>query len=130
MGGGWDRKALMLKSANIAVFVGIDKNEWNSMPKEDLGSFSNSSNSNAITSNRFNYCMNLKGASMTIDTACSSSMVCSHSARLYLLYKHYDPCEACIPIGVNLSLSPFSYIGGCAAGMHSRKGRCFTYDAS
>lgn len=129
-GAGYNKRQLQSKPANIACFVGLDKNEWGSIPKEISGGFGASSNANAITSNRFNYCMNLKGASMTIDTACSASLVCTHTGKLYLLHKHYDPCEAVIICGVNLSLSPFTYIGGCGAGMHSHLGRCFTYNFS
>eukprot|EP00435_Cladocopium_sp_Y103_P034524 s684_g8.t3 len=93
-GAGWTKKMLQAKPANIGVFVGLDKNEWNSLPKDIAGGFAASSGANAITSNRFNYCMNLKGASMTLDTACSSSLVATHTAKLYLLHKHFDPCEA------------------------------------
>mmetsp|Transcript_28568 Transcript_28568/g.62136 ORF Transcript_28568/g.62136 Transcript_28568/m.62136 type:complete len:923 (-) Transcript_28568:57-2825(-) len=129
-GAGFTRKQLQSKPANIGAFVGLDKNEWQALPKEAAGGFGASNTANAITSNRFNYCLNLKGASMTIDTACSSSLVAQHTAKLYLLHKHYDPCEAVITCGVNLSISPFTYIGCCAAGMHSHKGRCFTYNAT
>lgn len=129
-GGGYEKKQLMVKPAQIGVFVGLDKNEWQGIPKDIQGSFGASSGANAITSNRFNYCMNLKGASMTIDTACSSSLVCTHTAKLYLGFKNADPCEASIVCGVNLSISPGSYIGCCAAGMHSHAGRCFTYNST
>merc|ERR550532_814245 len=74
--------------------------------------------------------MNLKGASMTIDTACSASLVCTHTGKLYLLHDQYDAVEAVIDCGVNLSISPLTYIGGCGAGMHSHLGRCFTYNFS
>jgi polyketide synthase-associated protein len=127
---GYVKKQLQSKSSNTAWFVGLDKNEWNSIPKDIAGGFGASSSANAITANRFNYCLNLKGASMTIDTACSASLVCTHTAKLYLLYKHYDPCEGAGVTGVNLSLSPMTYIGACGAGMHSHIGRCFTYNFS
>jgi len=130
LGAGFNKRSLQAKPANIAAFVGLDKNEWQSIPKDTTGGFGASNSANSITSNRFNYVMNLKGASMTIDTACSSSLVAQHTGKLYLLYKHYDPCEAVITCGVNLSLSPLSYIGCCAAGMHSHQGRCFTYNAT
>lgn len=130
-GAGFEKKRLQTKAANVATFCGLDKNEWSSLPKEiDGGGFGASSGANSITSNRFNYCMNLKGASMTIDTACSSSLVACHTAKLYLLFKHFDPCEAVIGGGVNLSLSPHTYVGCCAATMHSHVGRCLTYNAT
>lgn len=129
-GAGWTKRSLQAKPANIGVFVGLDKNEWSSIPKDITGGFGASSSANAITSNRFNYCMNLKGPSMTIDTACSSSLVCTHTGKLYLQHRSPDPVEAVIVCGVNLSISPLTYIGCCGAGMHSHIGRCFTYNFS
>lgn len=127
---GYSKQGLVARPANIAAFVGLDKNEWRDIPKDLCGGFGASNSANAITANRVNYALNLKGASMTIDTACSSSLVAQHTGKLYLLYRDYDPCEAVVVCGVNLSLSPLSYIGCCAAGMHSHKGRCFTYNYS
>merc|ERR1719265_1384775 len=111
------------------MWVGLDKNEWGSIPKA-ISAQGASSAANAITSNRFSYCLNLKGASMTIDTACSASLVCTHTAKLYLLHNQFDPIEASLVCGVNLLLSPGSFIGCCAAGMLSHNGRCFTYNAT
>mmetsp|Transcript_69850 Transcript_69850/g.151953 ORF Transcript_69850/g.151953 Transcript_69850/m.151953 type:complete len:944 (+) Transcript_69850:53-2884(+) len=127
-GGGFTKKELQVKPQQIGVFVGLDKNEWAHVPKDAQGAFGASSSSNAITSNRFNYCLNLKGPSMTIDTACSASLVATHTAKLYLMHKHADPCVACITTGVNLLLAPQSFVATCAAGMLSHKGRCFTYN--
>jgi len=124
---GWSKKTLSAKSAQIGMFVGLDKNEWNGMPKE-ISAMGAASSANSITANRFSYSMNLKGASMTIDTACSGSLVSTHTAKIYLLYKQVDQCVACLTTGVNLSISPATYIGCCAAGMHSHTGRCFTFN--
>jgi len=129
-GAGYTKQGLISRATNIGAFIGLDKNEWRDIPKDQCGGFGASNSANAITANRFNYCLNLRGASMTIDTACSSSLVAQHTAKLYLRYKDYDPCECVIACGVNLSLSPLSYIACCAAGMHSHVGRCFTYNNS
>mmetsp|Transcript_106274 Transcript_106274/g.298942 ORF Transcript_106274/g.298942 Transcript_106274/m.298942 type:complete len:949 (-) Transcript_106274:54-2900(-) len=129
-GGGYTKKSLQGKSEQVGMFVGIDKNEWLIMPKDVAGGFAAASAANAITSNRVNYCLNLKGPSMTIDTACSASLVATHTARLYLNNRQFDPCAACITTGVNLLLTPVTYISCCGAGMLSHKGRCFTYDGS
>merc|ERR1719221_333049 len=90
-GAGYEKRKLGSKPENICSFVGLDKNEWNAIPKDDAGGFGGSSSANAITSNRFNYCCNLKGASLTIDTACSSSLVAQHTAKLYLIRQSFDP---------------------------------------
>jgi hypothetical protein len=55
-GAGFEKKRLQTKAANVATFCGLDKNEWNSLPKDDDGGgFGASSSANSITSNRFNY---------------------------------------------------------------------------
>merc|ERR1719253_1141398 len=67
LGAGFEKKTLGRKSENIGHFVGIDKDDW--MFMSDIvaasgGGFAASAAANSITSNRFSFSMNLKGASM------------------------------------------------------------------
>ena len=48
----------------------------------------------------------------------------------YILHDLYDAAEAVVVCGVNLSISPYVYNGGCGSGMYSKLGRCFTYNFS
>ena len=77
-------------------------------------------------SNRVSYLFGLQGPSLTVDTACSSSLVALHLA-----------CEAirrgeiglALVGGVNLLLTPQSFVGFARASMLSRRGRCYSFDA-
>ena len=57
----------------------------------------------AILSNRISYVFDLKGASSTVDTGCSGSMVALHSACLGLRAKE---SKIAIVAGTQLILSP------------------------
>jgi phthiocerol/phenolphthiocerol synthesis type-I polyketide synthase C len=77
--------------------------------------------------NRISYLFDLRGPSLTVDTACSSSLVALHLA-----------CEAlrrgeigCALVGgVNLLLTPQSFVGFARATMLSPHGRCRPFDAA
>ncbi len=77
--------------------------------------------------NRVSYLFNLAGPSLTVDTACSSSLVGLHLA-----------CEAlrrgeigCALVGgVNLLITPQSFVGFARATMLSPNGRCRPFDAA
>lgn len=129
-GAGYDKKQLQRKSENIGHFVGIDKDDWMILSQYvDSGSGAASA-ADAITANRFSFSLNLKGASMQIDTACSSGLVCIHVSKLHLRMQEWDPMPATIVNGLNLMLHPGAYIGCCSANMLSHEGRCFTFNAT
>eukprot|EP00403_Amphidinium_massartii_P017302 CAMPEP_0178421644 /NCGR_PEP_ID=MMETSP0689_2-20121128/26753_1 /TAXON_ID=160604 /ORGANISM="Amphidinium massartii, Strain CS-259" /LENGTH=914 /DNA_ID=CAMNT_0020043161 /DNA_START=31 /DNA_END=2772 /DNA_ORIENTATION=+ len=121
--GGFELKSLQRSPAHIAVMVGVSGAEWSGIPHpQDL---CGCGTSEAIISNRINFALNLKGASQTINTACSSGLVAVHNAKLFLKYKDFDPLVGALGSAVQLAYSP----GVCCAGqMLSFKGRCFTFD--
>ncbi|KAL9018351.1 MAG: hypothetical protein Q9185_004320 [Variospora sp. 1 TL-2023] len=80
-----------------------------------------------ILSNRVNYVFNLHGPSMTLDTACSSSMYALHHACLALAA---DDCDGAIVAGSNLILTPESQLFSSNLGAVSPTSRCHTFDAS
>lgn len=81
----------------------------------------------AILSNRINYVFNLKGPSMTLDTACSSSMYALHWACSAI---HNGDCSGAIVAGANLILTPECQIFSSVLGALSPTSRCHTFDAS
>eukprot|EP00913_Durusdinium_trenchii_P011658 g10949.t1 len=54
----------------------------------------------------------------------------THTGKLYLKYKDFDPLEGSICCGTQLAYSPFGFLSCCGGGMLSFQGRCFTYDRS
>ena len=81
----------------------------------------------AILSNRISYVFNLKGPSLTLDTACSSSMYALHIACQSL---HSKDCSGAIVAGSNLILTPECHLFSSAMGAVSPTSRCHTFDAS
>jgi phthiocerol/phenolphthiocerol synthesis type-I polyketide synthase C len=65
-------------------------------------------NSLSIMANRISYTFDLRGPSLAVDTACSSSLVALDLAAEAI---RSGAIETAIVGGVNLLLSPFSYVG-------------------
>lgn len=84
-------------------------------------------NSLSIMANRISYTFDLRGPSLAVDTACSSSLVALDLAAEAI---RSGAIETAIVGGVNLLLSPFSYIGFSRASMLSPTGLCRPFDAS
>lgn len=84
-------------------------------------------NSLSIMANRISYALDLRGPSLAVDTACSSSLVALDLAAEAI---RSGNIETAIVGGVNLLLSPFSYIGFSRASMLSPTGLCRPFDAS
>ncbi|AXS40353.1 type I polyketide synthase [Breoghania sp. L-A4] len=83
-------------------------------------------NTLSIISNRISYIYDLRGPSFTVDTACSSSLLALHEASEAIRAGRIDTA---IVAGVNLLLSPFSFIGFSRASMLSPTGLCRAFDA-
>jgi acyl transferase domain-containing protein/NADPH:quinone reductase-like Zn-dependent oxidoreductase/acyl carrier protein len=79
-----------------------------------------------ILANRISHVLDLRGPSLVIDTACSSSLVALHQACTAL---SAGEIGAALVGGINLLLSPYPFVGFAQAGMLSRLGRCFAFDA-
>ena len=118
--------------ANIAgsatgVFVGLSSRDYADF-HDDAGidAYTNLGLSLSIASNRISYVLDLKGPSMTIDTACSSGMVALHQAVQAL---QRGDCSMALAGAANLVLSPKAFVGFSKASMLSPRGRCTTFDA-
>ncbi|MBA5775807.1 SDR family NAD(P)-dependent oxidoreductase [Stappia sp. F7233] len=83
-------------------------------------------NTLSIISNRISYIYDLRGPSFTVDTACSSSLVALHEA---INAVESGQVETAIVAGVNMLLSPLSYLGFSRASMLSKQGLCRAFDA-
>ncbi|MBT2412741.1 SDR family NAD(P)-dependent oxidoreductase [Streptomyces sp. ISL-12] len=79
-----------------------------------------------IIANRVSYALGLRGPSMTVDTAQSSSLV---AVQLACESLRGGESEVALAGGVNLNLVPDSAVGMARFGGLSPDGRCFTFDA-
>ncbi|KAI1746759.1 putative polyketide synthase [Xylaria castorea] len=81
----------------------------------------------AFQSGRISYYFGWSGPSITLDTACSSSMVAIHQAARALAV---GDCRAALVGGVNVITSPDMYLGLDRAHFLSPTGQCKAFDAS
>eukprot|EP00931_Biecheleriopsis_adriatica_P028174 TRINITY_DN16844_c0_g1_i1.p1 TRINITY_DN16844_c0_g1~~TRINITY_DN16844_c0_g1_i1.p1 ORF type:complete len:821 (+),score=197.48 TRINITY_DN16844_c0_g1_i1:110-2572(+) len=141
--GGWTKK--QLRGTRIGSFLGDSGSEWHLIyQRQDR--FSITCNSGYITCSRLSHSLGLTGPNVTVDTACSASLVATNAAAHLMMRRHVKPGEKIAPLsddnmkdqaqlkyalcmGVLVMLHPAGWIGECAATMLSYKGRAFTFDA-
>ncbi|KAF7455817.1 Type I fatty acid synthase, partial [Cryptosporidium felis] len=120
-----------LKKLNISVFAGCCSNDWTHICKTEMGSnvgtYAATSHAASILANRVSYTLGLTGSSVTVDSACSASIVALH-VSLQELFN--GQCIAAVVGGINLILSPQITIALCKARMLSMDCRCKSFDAS
>jgi len=122
-----DRKT----SINAGVFIGISNQDYGKISQnlwdlESLQTHHATGISFCIASNRISHVLNLVGPSFSLDTACSSSLVAVHLACMSL---RNGECEFALAGGVNVILSPETYVSFCNLSMLSPDGRCYAFDA-
>jgi acyl transferase domain-containing protein/acyl-CoA synthetase (AMP-forming)/AMP-acid ligase II/acyl carrier protein len=84
-------------------------------------------NTQSIASNRLSYLLDLRGPSVSVDTACSSALVALHQACQSLRDRE---CNLALAGGVSVVLSPLATIALSQARMLAPDGRCKAFDAS
>jgi len=80
----------------------------------------------SVLSGRLSFHLGLQGPSVTIDTACSTSLVAVHQAVQSLRSRE---CDTALAGGVNLLLSPNHHIYYCELRALAPDGRCKAFDA-
>lgn len=80
-----------------------------------------------MAANRLSYFFDLSGPSMSVDTACSSTMAALHQAVRTL--QHGDSKLALV-CGAKLILNPDMYMPSSELGFLSPSGRCKSFDAA
>jgi len=119
-----------LAGSQVGVYVGASASDYATRFMFDPSAVDvhmMTGNTLSIISNRLSYCFDLRGPSFTVDTACSSSLVAMHVALEAIRDGKIDTA---IVGGVNLLLSPFSFVGFARASMLSPSGLCKAFDAS
>ncbi|QMT59047.1 SDR family NAD(P)-dependent oxidoreductase [Legionella sp. PC997] len=116
-----------LATMKTGLFVGVFNHDYAELlqKNEVMDAYLTTGTMNSMIANRISYILNLRGPSETIDTACSSSLVAVHQAVQALL--HGD-CDLALAGGVNILITPNSFIAANQAGMLSEDGRCKTFD--
>ncbi len=120
------------QGTNIGVFMGVSHTDYQNIQggatdRAGISSHSPTGNAHSIAANRISYCFNLKGPSLSVDTACSSALTAVHLACEQI---RQGRCEMAMAGGVTVMITPDGFIGFSQAGMLSPDGRCAAFDAS
>ena len=119
-----------LSGSRTGVFVGIGGNDYAQRQVQagaPLDIYFGTGNTLSAAAGRLSYVLGLTGPSMSIDTACSASLVAVHLACQSL---RAGECAMAIAGGVSLMLAPEVYVTLCRARMLAPDGRCKTFDAA
>ncbi|KAI0533002.1 putative polyketide synthase [Xylaria digitata] len=119
-----------MSGTNTAVYVGNFTVDYQSMQSRDpdyLHRYAATGGGTSIMSNRISHVFNLQGPSLTLDTACSSSIYALHHAVTAI--KNGD-CDGAIVAGANLITSPEQHLGTAKGGFLSPTSACHTFDTS
>ncbi|KAJ5368689.1 Highly reducing polyketide synthase sdnO [Penicillium cataractarum] len=118
-----------IKGSNTCVYVGLYARDYDRMGFKDLPQITKlhiTGTGEAVVSNRISYLFDLKGASVTVDTGCSGSMVALHQACQNL---RTGESNMAIVGGTQLLLHPDQAIAMSTVGMVNPHGRCFVFDS-
>ena len=120
------------KGTDIGVFVGISHNDYQIIqgtPWDSAGisPHSPTGSAHSIAANRISYCLNLRGPSVAMDTACSSALTAVHAACEHILSGRG---ETALAGGVTVMITPGGFIGFSQASMLAPDGKCKAFDAA
>ncbi|XP_061193903.1 phenolphthiocerol/phthiocerol polyketide synthase subunit B-like [Saccostrea echinata] len=116
-----------LNGSETGVYIGAMNHDWDCLLRSAKQSTTNTTVTAAdtsILSARVSYFYNLLGPAITIETACSSSMVAIHTASQAL---RNGELSMAIAGGVSFILDPQSFISLSTAKMVSPTGKCHTF---
>ena len=119
-----------LKDSATGVFIGIGGFDYARMQARvglhDVDAYMATGASHSVASGRLSYVLGLRGPCMSVDTACSASLVAIHSAVQSL---RVGESRMALAGGVNIVLLPDFGVGLSKAKMMAADGRCKAFDA-
>ena len=119
-----------LKGSATGVFFGVLWTDYATLAHNDglkaIAQHTTTGFHHCIVANRVSYVLGLEGPSLSVDTACSYSLVAVHLAAESL---RRGESTLALAGGVNLNIIPESTMGMSKFGGLSPDGRCFTFDA-
>ncbi|KAB5580657.1 putative polyketide synthase [Coniochaeta sp. 2T2.1] len=114
--------------SNTSVYVGVFSKDYSEMlgrDPETIPAYTATGNGYSILSNRISYFFDLKGPSMTLDTACSASLSALHLACQSL---RTGESKMAIVGGTNMIHSPDLMICMSLLRFLGPEGKCFSFD--
>jgi acyl transferase domain-containing protein/NAD(P)-dependent dehydrogenase (short-subunit alcohol dehydrogenase family)/acyl carrier protein len=119
-----------LIGSDTGVFIGIDnvdyeRKQLRSGDYKLINGYCYTSTGPTGASGRISYTMGLRGPCMTIDTACSSALTCTHVAAQSLRNKD---CKIALVGGASIITEPDQSLSFCRLGAQSPEARCKSFD--
>lgn len=117
-----------LRGTHTGVWVGASGSEASealSRDPETLLGYSMVGCQRAMMANRLSFFFDFKGPSVTLDSACSSSLLALHNAYQAI---RSGECPAAVVGGINLLLKPNTSVQFMKLGMLSPEGACKSFD--
>ncbi|QKV74047.1 type I polyketide synthase [Amycolatopsis sp. Hca4] len=121
---------LSLGGTNAAVLIGVGGGEYGQLLLNDperIGPWSSIGGAYCAVANRVSYFLDLRGPSLALDSACSSSLAAIHFGRQALLS---GECDVVLAGGVNLIAAPAQTLSLGASGALAADGRSKPFAAS
>ncbi|WP_410872014.1 HAD-IIIC family phosphatase [Nocardia sp. A7] len=116
-----------LHGSATGVYLGVYSTGYLADPApEQLNGQVGTGLSPSVASGRISYTLGLHGPAVTLDTACSSSIVAMHLAIQAL---RAGECDLALAGGATLLMSPIAHIELCRLGVLSPTGRCAPFSA-
>ncbi|KAI5463900.1 hypothetical protein BGZ63DRAFT_453186 [Mariannaea sp. PMI_226] len=119
-----------IAGTDAACFIGGFSEDYKTVVSRDLHAaprYAKTGTALSILANRISWFFNLRGASVTCDTACSSSMAALHLA-CEAIRSNTTPTRCALVGGATLILDPDDHCGLNALGFLSPQSRCFSFD--
>jgi acyl transferase domain-containing protein len=120
-----------LSKKQVGVFFGVSTwdyatQQFSPLSMNDLDLYSATGMAFSVIANRVSYCLDLRGPSLIVDTACSSALMAVHLAARSV---QTGESEIAVAGGVNCILGPGNTIAFSKMGILSASGRCRTFSS-
>ncbi|TJZ95688.1 SDR family NAD(P)-dependent oxidoreductase, partial [Actinacidiphila oryziradicis] len=114
-----------LKGTDVGVFTGVSHQGYGiGAPEPEMSGFGFTGSSLSVASGRVSYVLGFEGPAVTLDTACSASLVAMHLAAQAL---RQGECSMALAGGGTVMATPASFIEFSRQGALSFDGRCKAY---
>jgi len=120
-----------ISASDAGIFVGVHNHsvDYQSMQYDrlaELDAYSATGTAHDMIAGRLAYWLDLHGPAIAVNSACSSSLTAVHFACRSL---SAGDCSVALAGGVNLLVSPGSWVAAAQLQLLSPEGRCKTFDA-